>query len=358
LSLLGVNIADYVTEIGYLPGSFTYDKTNFIASWTLRQSIEADKLRIILDGDPSGVTDLSGNLLDGEWVDGTSNFPSGNGTAGGDFLFRLNVLPCDGNQSEKTDILDAFQLRGKLQTAYSDPIYSRFFDFNGDGNINIFDAFQLREYLQTTLPEGEPLLPLESGAVSSMLALGIAAESASPAYNIEPTSKTGACMTLRAQESASPTVEYVIPTLKALPSISIFPPMRYDLVSFDPATNYALADAGLITTPASSRSDSSLSARWDRNSANTTVQLDTDGYSRRFLLNKSTDDVAAIHRSALDVISKELQWHFHLRRERSDVCDSETLANLFDDMHKQEEFANLRWRKSVDEVLKDSYWLF
>ena len=49
------------------------------------------------------VTDLAGNVLDGEWnnpssysqVGSTDMFPSGNGSAGGDFAFRFDVLPGD-----------------------------------------------------------------------------------------------------------------------------------------------------------------------------------------------------------------------------------------------------------------------
>jgi hypothetical protein len=40
---------------------------------------------------------LIAKSLDGDWTNGTSNYPSGNGTAGGDFNFVFNVLPGDGN---------------------------------------------------------------------------------------------------------------------------------------------------------------------------------------------------------------------------------------------------------------------
>ncbi len=50
------------------------------------------KYRLKFKSTPVSVTDLDGNLIDGEFV---GTFPSGNGTAGGDFVsdFRINGLP-------------------------------------------------------------------------------------------------------------------------------------------------------------------------------------------------------------------------------------------------------------------------
>ena len=61
---------------------------------------QPDKLLIDLKangGNP--IQDWTGDLLDGEWTNGSSRYPSGNGTAGSDFLFRFNVLPGDADQN-------------------------------------------------------------------------------------------------------------------------------------------------------------------------------------------------------------------------------------------------------------------
>ncbi len=159
LSLLGVNIPDYVAQVGWVPGSFTYDHTNFVATWTLKQPIKADKLMIVLDGDPGGVTDLSGNLLDGEWHDGTSNFPSGDGSPGGDFTFRFNILPGDADRNGMVISNDVIKVRNSLGTVPGDAGYSIFFDANGDGMVISNDVVKVRNQLSMQLPAGEPALP-------------------------------------------------------------------------------------------------------------------------------------------------------------------------------------------------------
>jgi hypothetical protein len=70
----------------------TYDAVTMTATWQLSSGAFAvDKLVLDL---ASTVTDANSNALDGEWPGLTANaFPSGNGTAGGNFQFRLNVLP-------------------------------------------------------------------------------------------------------------------------------------------------------------------------------------------------------------------------------------------------------------------------
>ena len=47
---------------------------------------------------PDSVTDVAGNALDGEWDNGTDTYNSGDGAAGGDFAFRIDILPGDVNQ--------------------------------------------------------------------------------------------------------------------------------------------------------------------------------------------------------------------------------------------------------------------
>lgn len=88
LRLRGVNAASYdalITGFGYDPGTLT-------ATWTLSQVLPRDRYVISLN---DTATDAAGSALDGEWVNGADAFPSGNGIAGTDFDFNVNILPGD-----------------------------------------------------------------------------------------------------------------------------------------------------------------------------------------------------------------------------------------------------------------------
>jgi hypothetical protein len=109
LMLSGVNITTYNVS----GGTFSYDAGAFTAAWTLPQAIGVDKLMVRLNADGADpVHDIAGNRLDGEWTNPPSTtpppstYPSGNGVAGGDFLFRFNVLPGDANQDGEVDGVD------------------------------------------------------------------------------------------------------------------------------------------------------------------------------------------------------------------------------------------------------------
>jgi hypothetical protein len=80
--------------------AFAYDPATFTATWTLPAALANEKVLLDLDGSPQGVADRAGAALDGEWTaDRGGTFRSGNGTAGGDFRFRFNVLPGDANRN-------------------------------------------------------------------------------------------------------------------------------------------------------------------------------------------------------------------------------------------------------------------
>ncbi|MBL9164019.1 MAG: S8 family serine peptidase [Planctomycetaceae bacterium] len=87
-------------------GGFVYDVTTQIATWKFSAPLAADQYLISLS---DAVTDVAGNALDGEWINpfstSTSNllvseFPSGNGTAGGSFRFVFTILPGDADLSD------------------------------------------------------------------------------------------------------------------------------------------------------------------------------------------------------------------------------------------------------------------
>src|SRR2546423_1457759 len=94
-----------VTNASYSFSSFSYDPVNYVATWTLVGALPADKLLLNLRSSPLvGVTDADGNTLDGEWTSGTSGFPSGDTFSGGDFHFRINVLPGDAADVDPADM--------------------------------------------------------------------------------------------------------------------------------------------------------------------------------------------------------------------------------------------------------------
>lgn len=142
LVLSGVN-GPYAFE------NFNYNSATFIATWTLVAPISADRLHInVLSSGSAAVTSLAGSPLDGEWTDGVSTYPSGNGVAGGDFIFAFNVLPCDVNQDGVVDIQDTTAIANQW---LSSGVTS---DVNADGVVDIQDITDLANHWLQTLPTG------------------------------------------------------------------------------------------------------------------------------------------------------------------------------------------------------------
>jgi hypothetical protein len=122
-------------------GGFSY--ANGVGTWMFNAPLTADQhLITLLDT----VTDLAGNALDGEWTNpfsvntsstaGVSVFPSGNGTAGGQFKFVFTILPGDANLNnyvEGNDFLIWQQNIGPSNRTFTQA------DYNGDGVANIAD---------------------------------------------------------------------------------------------------------------------------------------------------------------------------------------------------------------------------
>ncbi len=118
----------------YAIAGFNYNSMAHVAVWTLAQTIPFDALTVSLDGEtPLAVVDVAGNLLDGEWIDQTSAFPSGNSVTGGDFSFRLNVVPADVNQDGVVDIFDVNLISSNWGS--EGPAGN----VNGDDEVDIFD---------------------------------------------------------------------------------------------------------------------------------------------------------------------------------------------------------------------------
>ena len=144
LALTGVNVASYSFN------SFSYNATNFTATWTLSAPMGDDRLSLSLQAASSSInaiTNQQGTMLDGEWVNGASTYPSGNGTAGGNFNFAFNVLPASANQDAIVNGQDIAVIAGRwLQTGTIAG------DINGDNIVNAQDIAAIASRWLTVLP--------------------------------------------------------------------------------------------------------------------------------------------------------------------------------------------------------------
>src|SRR4029079_16143582 len=121
-------------------------------------------------GDSTGVKNLVGRPLDGEWADGADNFPSGDGAAGGDFAFAFNVLPGDVNGDGSVLADDFSAVKKKFFKDTTDPTtgdtsYGAFHDVNGEGIILAFELSAVKKRFCNTLPPGEPVTAATAAAM-------------------------------------------------------------------------------------------------------------------------------------------------------------------------------------------------
>ena len=147
LRVLGVNVA--AREIT----GFRYDGRTRTAQWTLRNPVSADRLTLALN---TTRVNRAGSLLDGEWADGSDAYPSGNGSPGGAFNFRLNVLPGDATRDGRVNALDVAEVKRRLGRRPNDGAsgYSIFADVTADGVINALDLGAIKQRLGRNLPVG------------------------------------------------------------------------------------------------------------------------------------------------------------------------------------------------------------
>lgn len=136
-----------------VPFSVTYDSGTFTALLTVTTPNDSPA-KLLLTGvsGASAIRNTSGVALDGEWVNpsslsqgssGLSLFPaaggvgSGNGTAGGNFVFRIVVLPGDYNRGNSVDGAD-FLIYQQNVGITSGATFAQG-DANGDGAVNSAD---------------------------------------------------------------------------------------------------------------------------------------------------------------------------------------------------------------------------
>ena len=151
-----------VTNTNYKAEHFFYDPVKLIATWTLSSPIApTEKVWLDLDADGiSPVTDLDGNLLDGEWTNDVSSFNSGDGSAGGDFEFAFNVLEGDAFPTPtpivQVHYMDYIEVASASGLTTTDPSYEARFDIDGSGEVDNADVQVVLGNMWNVLPSGTP----------------------------------------------------------------------------------------------------------------------------------------------------------------------------------------------------------
>jgi hypothetical protein len=161
LSVRGTNVPNYA----FAPGAtgFAYDAATRTATWTFSDPLAKDRILLDLDSaSPNGVRVDNGEFLDGEWFNGGDSFPSGNGIGGGDFLYRMNVLPGDVNRSNTVVADDFSEVKKRFFRSTNAPgpagdtQYTVFHDTDGSGQIVAADFSAVKQRFFNTLPGPQP----------------------------------------------------------------------------------------------------------------------------------------------------------------------------------------------------------
>lgn len=166
----------------YTFSDFAYDPVTRTAVWTLDGAVDTDQLALVLNADgPSPIVNAAGQALDGEWNNPVdiwfptgSVFPSGDGVAGGDFVFTFTVLPGDANRDNVVDMADyttwadRYLQPGSLATQG---------DFNNDGFVDGADYTIWADRYS-------PVSPIPAAAVESPVAAAV--DSALAAADLSP----------------------------------------------------------------------------------------------------------------------------------------------------------------------------
>jgi hypothetical protein len=158
---------------GVLPtiSSFAYDAMTFTVTLGLSAPLQSDVVNLVIAS--AGVTDASGNQLDGEWANGGDSFNSGNGVAGGNFSFRMLSLPGDvrddfgmsgGRSVNAFDVQDVRDgQNGFVVTGVGAFLYNERADVDGNGVVNATDAQYVRDAQLASIAAFPAAAPASTG---------------------------------------------------------------------------------------------------------------------------------------------------------------------------------------------------
>lgn len=138
VQVLGINTADYVASIA----SVTYDSVTFRGVITFSSPFVNDRIRL-------GVNDTVSDGANG--LDGDAD-----GSPGGVFDFRFDVLVGDGNQDGTVSSGDLTIFIASSGRSFLAAGYSALADWNGDGTVSSGDLFGFSATAGQSLPAGTP----------------------------------------------------------------------------------------------------------------------------------------------------------------------------------------------------------
>ena len=152
LSVSGVSATAFPFE------HFFYDAAAHVATWTLTAALTKNSYQLDLNGNGlNPITDRDGNVLDGEWLNGSDTFPSGDGTAGGDFAFNFKVMPGDVNRNSAVESTDVTSVNNRIGASAGSSTYDKFADVDGSGSIGSDDAQDVQSKIWSTYPSQAPV---------------------------------------------------------------------------------------------------------------------------------------------------------------------------------------------------------
>jgi len=144
-------IINYTEGIDWEVVDFVFDEETFTARWMFGEAgdedpdpFPADMLEIRLNQEGKYIVDHDYNQLDGEWTppygvdddppEGGWQLPSGNGVAGGEFVFRFVILPGDADLDNDVDNYDF--LTWLMHFGLNENGTFLEGDFDGDGDVD------------------------------------------------------------------------------------------------------------------------------------------------------------------------------------------------------------------------------
>lgn len=154
-----VDVVGFSWNAGSKTGTWTFDIDDDPDTWPYARG----QFVLTLD---DAVTNVAGLALDGEWTNptsltdtNTSTFPSGNGTAGGDFEFYITLLPGDVNRDNLVDNGDVAALLGGGYGQGSGQTWTDG-DMTGEGAAGLSDLIKIQNNLDADYTQwpGEELL--------------------------------------------------------------------------------------------------------------------------------------------------------------------------------------------------------